>query len=684
MKPKKQGLQGKRVQLISVAWMLVLALAGVAAAQDDGEPHARDLAKLSLEELMDIKVTSVSKKEENRFQAAAAIHVITQEDIRRSGATTLPDLLRQVPGMQVAQFDANTWAVSARGFNFRFASKLLVLIDGRSIYSTMFSGVNWDGHDLPFEDIERIEVIRGPGGTLWGANAVNGVINIITKHTKDTQGGFVSGGAGNEEKGFTTFRYGGKVDPEAKANYRVYGKYFDRDDQVKNTGAPGNDDFHAYRGGFRVDWQATENNSLTFTGDYYQGESDADLENQVIGLTAPFVASFNTTIELDGAHFLAKWKRQLSPTSDFALKVYYNRERRRSLFIPKILEDTFDVDFQHHVKLNDRHDLIWGVGQRLIFDSLESNFATSFSPASRLNHRFSFFIQDEITLVPDKFRLTVGSKFEENNYTGFEIQPSARVLWTPNKKHSVWAAVSRAVRTPSRSEDSIRINAAVQAGPTLLSTFGSKSFDSEDLLAVELGYRVQPRNDLFVDVATFAHFYDSLFTLEQGATFVETTPAPAHGVVPFTAENRGSGSIYGLELFTQWNVRDWWQLKSGVTWFSFDFDLDSGSTDTLLTGSESDNPDIQFQLFSRIDLPHDVEFDTALYYVDDLENLNVPDYTRLDLRLGWHPTDSIELSLVGQNLLDPEHPEFGTTVLAAGVATQVQRSVYGKVTWRFD
>ncbi len=668
-------------KFVFISAMASFCLYGNAEGNDLAKPNPADLAELSLEELMDIKVTSVSKKEQKLSQSAAAIHVITQEDIRRSGLNSIPELLRTVPGLQVAQFDANTWAITARGFNSRFASKLLVLIDGRSIYTPIFSGINWDDHDLPLEDIERIEVIRGPGGTLWGANAVNGVINIITKHTKDTQGGLVSGGAGNEENGFTTLRYGGKVNENAQ--YRVYGKYFDRDESVTRAGGSGNDESHSARGGFRIDWQASEKNSLMFTGDYFKGESNFRIRNQVTSLTAPFASSFNTTAEVDGAHFLAKWKRQLSANSDFALQIYYNRERRKSLFIPQLLEDTYDIDFQHRYKLNDSNNIIWGLGQRFVYDSLKSNFGFSFSPESRLNHRSSFFVQDEITLLPNLVRLTLGSKFEANSYTGFEFQPSARILWTPNESNTIWAAVSRAVRTPSRAEDSARINVTASAGPVLVTQFGANDFDSEDLLAVELGYRVQPKKNLYFDLATFAHFYENILTQEKRTPFAEATPAPAHTVVPIVLDNLGSGEIFGIELFANWNPLKWWTLKGGLTWMVNDFHLNAASTDGSLITSEDNDPSIQWQLHSHMDLPHKFELDTALYYVDDLENLNVPEYTRLDVRVGWHATDELELSLVGQNLTDPKHPEFGNSILSTGTTTQVERSVFGKITWKF-
>ena len=671
-------------QLLTIFAFIWISVVPILHAEegDHNDQVPEDLVELSFEELMDIKITSVSKREQKVSQAAAAIHVITQEDIRRSGLNSIPELLRTVPGLQVAQFDANTWAITSRGFNSRFASKLLVLIDGRSIYTPIFSGINWDDHDIPLEDIERIEVIRGPGGTLWGANAVNGVINIITKHTEDTQGGLVSGGAGNEENGFSTLRYGGKLSPDA--TYRVYGKYFNRDESVTRTGGPGNDSSHSARGGFRIDWQASEKNSLMFTGDYFEGESDFSIRNQVFSLTAPFASSFNTTAEIDGAHFLAKWQRQLSADSDIALQAYYNRERRRSQFIPQLLEDTFDIDFQHQFKLNDRNHIIWGLEQRFVYDSLKSNFGFSFDPQTRLNHRSSFFVQDEITLVPNQVRLTLGSKFEANSYTGFEIQPNARILWTPNEDHTVWAAVSRAVRTPSRAEDTARVNVTASAGPVLVTQFGANDYDSEDLLALELGYRVQPKKNLYFDLATFAHFYEHILTQERRTPFVETSPAPAHTVVPIVLDNLGSGEIFGVEAFANWNPFDWWTLKGGLTWLAVDFHLNATSTDTALIQTEDNDPEIQWQLHSHMDLPYELELDTALYYVSELENLNVDDYMRLDVRLGWHATDDIELSLVGQNLTDPEHPEFGNSILSTGTATQVERSVFGKVTWKFD
>jgi len=670
----------KQVWCAGVLAILVtgaLAIPGDVSAAEDVQAH---VLSLSLEELMEVTVTSVSRKKERQFEAAAAVHVITQEDIRRSGATTIPDALRLAPGVQVAKFNANTWAITARGSNSIYANKLLVLIDGRSVYSPTFSGTNWDAQDTLLEDIDRIEVIRGPGGTLWGANAVNGVINIITKNARETQGGMAIAGGGDEEQGFGALRYGGKVDDTT--HFRVYGKYFNRDDSEGLNGGNGNDDWDMARGGFRIDMDYSENNSLTVTGDYYDGEVDAQLNNQVVSLSAPFVASPMGTSSLDGGHLLARWGRVLDDGS-LNLQFYYNRERRRSVLVSKLQEDTLDFELQHRFHAGERHELVWGLGERIIFDDYEDNFGVSFSPSNETNHRFSAFLQDEITLIPSRLKFTAGSKFEVNSLTGFEVQPSARVLWTPDEKNSVWAAVSRAVRTPSRAEDDARINASVLAGPTLVSLFGNDELDSEELVALEVGYRMQPVHNFSFDIATFYNFYENLRTLEFGAPFLELSPLPPHGVQPISAQNLGSAETYGVEIAGQWNPFDWWRVGGAFTWLEMNLDADAASNDPAFLDSGGNDPEIMWNLQSRINLPHQLEFDTTLYYVDSLDNLNVPSYTRLDLRLGWRPSDDLELSLIVQDLLDPAHPEFAPETLGTGIANQTERSVFGKAIWKF-
>lgn len=636
-----------------------------------------ELKDMDIEELMNITVRSVSKKEESLSDAAAAVFVISQEDIRRSNATTIPELFRMVPGMQVAQIDSNKWAVTSRGSNSRFSNKLLVLIDGRSIYTAYFSGVFWDEHNLVLEDIERIEVIRGPGGTLWGANAVNGVINIITKHSSDTLGGLVSAGVGSEEQGTGTFRYGNKLGKDA--TFRVYGKYFNRDDFAGKPGQPEADSWDGQRGGFRMDWKKSESNSFTFQGDIYKGETDERAQNNVISGSS--TASFNRTVDIDGANFLTRWEHKNSDTSDITTQFYFDHASRRGATTLRSIIDTIDLEFQHRFQLGDNHKIIWGAGQRFIVDSFEDSIPIQLNPQNRLNYIASGFIQDSIQLLPKTLKLTIGSKLELNNYSGVEVQPSARVLWTPEKNHSFWGAVSRAIRNPNRAEDSIRINSRF-SGANMIALIGSDLVEAEEVVAFEIGYRTQARKNIFFDVTLFYNFYDNLQTRERGAAFVETTPAPTHAVIPFIENNEGSGKTYGVEVFSKWNVSEDWELSGGFTYFKMDLDQVATSS-FVFENAEGNDPEYQWNIRSHLTLPYNLEFDTTLYYVDSLDNIDVPSYTRLDLRVGWRPMKSLELSISGQNLLEKEHDEFGAEAVQFTSGTRVQRSIFSKATYKF-
>ncbi|MCP5005924.1 MAG: TonB-dependent receptor plug domain-containing protein, partial [Planctomycetes bacterium] len=423
-----------------------------------------DLTSLSLEDLMNIKVTSVSKRPQKLIDAASAIYVITQEDIRRSGATNIPDALRRVPGIQVAHINMNTWAITSRGLNSFLSNKLLVLMDGRSVYTPLFSGVYWDVQDTLLEDIDRIEVIRGPGASLWGDNAVNGVINIITKQAGDTQGGLLSTGYGNEQQGFGNLRYGNKIGNDAY--FRVYSKYFNRDNAVDASGKKTNDSWHAQRGGFRIDWDIKKQDSLTVQGDIYDskfGETAA-----TVSLTSPFSNTINDDSKFAGWNVLTRWKHTFSEYSNFELQLYYDQTERESI---KLREDrdTYDFDFQHRFKFGERQDVVWGLGYRLTHDNIRNSFDFSFNPDSRSMSLYSGFVHDEITLIEDKLRLTVGSKLSYNVFTGLEVQPNARLLWKPCERHSTWLSFSRAVRTPSRAENDIRINKEVLSSGALVS-----------------------------------------------------------------------------------------------------------------------------------------------------------------------------------------------------------------------
>ena len=464
------------------------------AARVPAESGVAQLKELSLEELMDIEVTSVSKRPERLSETASAIQVITQEDIRRSGATRLPEALRLASNLEVAQIDSRRWAISARGFNSPFSNKLLVLIDGRTVYTPLFAGVFWDVQDTLLEDIDRIEVISGPGATLWGANAVNGVINIITKDAKDTQGTLLAGGGGTELRGFGGVRYGGAVAPNFR--YRIYGKYFDRDGTVLPDGRDASDDWHQGQGGFRMDWDASESDVFTVQGDGYDGRiSQAGAD----------------AIDVSGANVIGRWSHTFYEGSELTLQLYYDRTHRD---IPgEVSEDldTYDVDFQHRFPLGERHDIVWGLGYRLIEDDVGNSPAVAFLPPQVSRQWFSGFVQDEIALVKDRVHLTLGTKIEHNDYTGFEFQPSGRLAWRLSEQQILWSAISRAVRTPSRIDRELFL----RVDDPDLRIDGGPDFESEELLAYELGYRVQPFSRLGLSLAAYYNDYDDLRSRES-------------------------------------------------------------------------------------------------------------------------------------------------------------------------
>lgn len=624
------------------------------------EEEINYLKKLSIESLLQMEVTSVSKKAEKLSSAAAAVFVITNEDIRRSGATSIPEALRMVPGLEVSRIDANKWAITSRGFNGRFANKLLVLIDGRSVYTPLYSGVYWDAQDIMIEDLDRIEVIRGPGATLWGANAVNGVINIIRKHAKDTQGGLVTAGAGTEERGFGSIRYGGRT--EDNTCYRVYAKYFNRDEAVFTSGDDSTDDWNALKGGFRIDRQVWGNDSLTLQGDIYNVNSGDRLTVPIPPMTV------NEKIDSKGLNIIGRWKRTLSDISNLAMQVYYDRTDYSSEIAEEI-RDTLDMDFQHQFPLGERHGIIWGFGYRFTRDNIENSPSVIFTPDRRHDDIWSAFLQDDIYFLHNKLRLTVGSKFEHNDYTGFEIQPNIRLIWTPEMSYSLWASVSRAVRTPCRGEIDVLTYVRVPSPPVTLPTYGNSDFKSEDLIAYELGYRIRPFVPLSVDIAAFYNDYDNLRTFEFTG-------------IQLNGDNKMEGSTFGVELAVDWRVMDTWRLAAAYTFLQMQLHVYGDSRDMFSEGAEGENPHHQFSLRSSMDLLENLELDFWARYVDNLPTQDVGSYVSLDIRLGWKPRNNLELSVVGQNLLDSQRPEFIPEIVNT-TPTEVERGVYGKITWNF-
>jgi iron complex outermembrane receptor protein len=644
-----------------------------------------DLTKLSLEELMNIEVMSAAKKEQKLSDVSAAMYVITPEEIRRSGATNIPEALRLVPGVSVARIDSNKWAISARGFNGFFANKLLVLIDGRSVYTPLFSGVYWDVQDTLLEDIDRIEVIRGPAGALWGANAVNGVINIVTKNADETQGGLLTAGGGNEERGFGEFRYGSKFGDNVAL--RVYGKYFNRDNFKDTLGSKANDGWSMSRGGFRADAELSARDSLMLQGDYYNGAVSDKVT--LTSLTPPLQTDALQRSPVSGGHLLGNWKRTFSPTSNLRLQFYYDGTDRTTLLANEIRQ-TVDWEAQHSFALAEWHHVVWGVGYRYSNSQLRDTFTVSFTPNRRNDQLFSAFWQSDLDVVKDRLRLTLGSRFEHNDYTGFEIQPNARFTWTIDPANTLWAAISRAVRTPSQFEHDVRSNFAALAGPSatcpfagtcLVSAFGRERFRSENLTAYEIGYRSQVNKQISLDVATFYNVYQDLRTAEPGTPFLELAPLPPHVVVPLQAANNIDAESFGIEVSTKWRPMDSWKLGLGYTLLKSWLHLDKSSAADAISPIDGESPEHQLHVHSFLDLPYSLQLDGAVYYVSKLGRSGVPAYTRVDLRLGYSPVKPIDLSFGVQNLFGPARREFTDTSFA--IPTKVERSFYGKITWRF-
>jgi iron complex outermembrane receptor protein len=648
-------------------------------------PHPErpvDLTELSIEELMQVEVTSVSRRAEPISAAAAAVFVITQEDIRRSGATSVPEALRMVPGLEVASIDANKWAISARGFNGRFANKLLVLIDGRSVYTPLFSGVFWDVQDLLLEDVERIEVIRGPGATLWGANAVNGVINVLTKSARDTVGGLVTAAGGSEERRLLGVRYGGSLG--VSSAYRVYAKTFDRGSGERLTGGEGADDWSMSRAGFRLDSKLSRG-GLTLQGDLYDGDVGETLTLHSLPSLMPRIA--DTDMRVGGGHLLGRWQRVFSKASELVLQLYYDRTEREAALVDEE-RDTFDLEFQHGFSPTARHNVVWGLGYRRTGDDIRGSEILSFDPTRRTDELASAFFQDEVTLRPDRLWLILGSKLERNDYSGFELQPNLRTVWIPRQRHTLWAAVSRAVRTPSRAEHDLRLSQVAGPGdlfpgspPAVLTLRGNTGYDSEELRAWELGYRAGLAPGLFLDLATFYNVYDRLRATRTGQPSLQVAPAPPYLVAPVHPSNDLDGKTYGAELAVDWRAARIWRLSAAYSYLRIQLHLRPG-IDLASSSATGESPRHQLYLRSSWDLPRGLELDLMARSVDDLPAAAVEGYTSLDLRLGWRPLQRLELSLVGQNLLDGAHVEFVPEIIPTH-PTGVERGVYGKLTWRF-
>jgi iron complex outermembrane receptor protein len=653
----------------AVTLVLALAFSPISIESSFAEESKERDQKL----LFSPEIFSLSKKKESSFDAPSATYVLTSEEIRRSGATSIPESLRLVPGLQVARIDGNKWAISARGSNAQYSNKLLVMIDGRTIYTPLFSGVLWDSQDYVMEDIDRIEVVRGPGGTIWGSNAVNGVINIITKNAAQTQGAYVSQTFGNQDRSITEARYGGTT--ASNDSYRLYVKKAVRDGVDQHpSNQNANDGNVQQRAGFRYDVTSIKDSKISIHGDIFNGRADNYFHS-----TSPIIA--NEDKDSRGGNLVVNWDKKLSKVSNFTLQTYFDYDQLDAGFLKRSAR-TYDVDFQHFYDFSKQNQFSWGLGYRSINDDIEESknvqgvIPLNYSPNRLHSYMYSGFIQDKISLFDDKVSLTLGTKLLVNNFTGLEVQPSAKLAYYPARNQTLWASISRAVRTPTRGEDGLNLVNGNQKGST--------NYKSENVLSYELGYRIKPSQKTSIDVATYFNKYTSLRTFERDN--------PASDAAA-TVANLGSGESYGAEISAKWQATDNWKLETSYDFFKTTIHTKPGSTDHLSTTTalymgEGQSPEHQFKLKSFYNITPKLEFDNILYYVSGLPmaGLNslspgIPYYYRFDTRLGYLATKNLDLSLGIQDLFDQTHSEFKGGIL--NVRTQFGRTFYVKAVWQY-
>jgi iron complex outermembrane recepter protein len=672
--------------MVTASALAFLILLGGAAqlswgqdAQSDQNPSA-NLKQLSLEQLGNVEVTTVSKAPQEVFQTPAAVFVITQEDIRRSGATSIPEALRLAPGVEVARIDGNHWSVAIRGLSGQFSKDLLVLIDGRSVYTPLFAGVYWDVQNVMLEDVERIEVIRGPGGTIWGANAVNGVINIITKSAENTHGSLVSLGGGNVDQGTGGIRYGGTVGKDF--NYRIYGMGSERGPEFHSDG-DGFDRWRMGQVGFRTDWRSGENDTFTVQGDIYSVESGESSYLPTFSPPAEIVE--NAMAPATGGNLLARWQRTTGEGSGIQIQAYFDRTNRWDLEGGET-RDTFDVDYVQHARIYGDQNLTWGLGARVSPSNFQQTTpGINFLPNQQTDSIYSGFLQYELPFVPNELTVTVGTKLEHNNFSGFEAEPSVRLLWTPTNHQSFWAAVTRAVRTPSRQDQDVTFDILAVAEPTPPSVYfeilGNPNAKADQLIGYEAGYRTQVKSNVYVDFATFYNDYSGLEGYGAPGVAESADPPPLHLFFTLPYANIIEGNTAGGEIAPDWNITHWWQVRGSYSYLNMALKDKPGFTDVgnVLSSYEGSSPRHVVSFQSLFNLPKHIELDETYRYSSKLPEYSVNAYNTADVRFGWHPVEALEFSIAGQNLLQPFHDEFGGD---PGPLVGIKRSIYGNITWR--
>jgi iron complex outermembrane receptor protein len=644
---------------------------------EDGGPAS--LKNLTLEQLTQIEVTSPSKEPVKAFRTPMAIFVITQDDIRRFGATSIPEALRLAPGVEVARIDGNKWSIGIRGFGTRFSRGVLVLIDGRTVYSTLLAGTYWEVQDTDMDDIDRIEVIRGPGGTIWGPNAVNGVISVITKSSKETQGVLASAGGGNEDQGFSSFRYGG-----GNGNgltYRFYGKGFTRSPE-EHLDQRNFDDWRSAQGGFRLDWTRSPQDTLTLQGDIYAESAGESVS--AVTYTSPYSRIIDGNAGLSGGNFMGRWQRTTASGDDIQVQAYFERTNRHEPNFGE-LRSTFDVDFVEHLHPRARQQITWGAGVRFSHaDDLEVVSGLTFQPDQRTDQLFTAFLQDEISLVDNRLSVIAGTKLLRTNFTGFNFEPSARLLWTPSDRQTVWTAFTHALRTPSDAEEDFYLSGYIGPTPTGLQEFArfnaNAKFAPEQMNGYELGYRRIVSRTLAFGIASFYNHYHDLFDEEiGGAVFLEDSPAPPHLLLPAQFRNGLLGYTKGLEIAPEWRVAPFWRLHGSYSYLHMNIGRSPNSGDIgTAPGIVGSSPQHEVTVGNSFDLAKALQLDLTYRYVSALPGQLVPSYSTGDARFAWRFAPALELSLVGHNLLQPFHPEFGGD---PGLLVGIKRSAFVELRW---
>lgn len=652
-----------------------------AYAEINTEENANPLKKLTLEQLGNVEVTTASREPERVWKTSAAIYVITQEEIQRSGATTIPDALRLAPGVEVARIDSNKWSIGIRGFGSRLSRDVLVLIDGRTVYTTLLAGTYWEVQNVLLEDVDRIEVIRGPGGTIWGPNAVNGVINIITKPTKDTQGTLASVGGGNVDEGFMHARYGGRYGNNF--NYRLYGFAFDRGPEFHIDG-DNYDSWRAAQAGFRTDFAQNNRDRFTLQGDIYNEGAGETVTSTTYA--PPYQQIVRGTELLSGGNIFGRWQRTISEGEDFQLQAYYDRTRRVE---PNFADyrNTFDLDFLDRFRLPARQKIAWGLGARLSVGTNPTIITgLYFAPGKRTDALYTGFVQDELEVIPNHLSLSLGTKFLKTNYTGVQSQPSARLLCTPTQKQSLWAAFTHALRTPSAAERAFYLSGFIGIDPATGLPFFARfnanpDFRSEELNGYELGYRRLVGQKFYLDVAAFFNHYSDLFSEDiTGPAYIENDPPPTHLLLPAEFGNGLLGTTRGVEIAPEWRPVASWRLTASYSFLQMELKKSPNSLDVgTAPFIEGSSPRHQVTAQSSLDLAKAFKIDLTYRFVSALDAQKINSYSTADARLAWRVKPYLGFSVVGQNLFQPHHFEYASD---PGPNVGIKRSVYGQITWQ--